>query len=128
MRSYALTALASQPNAAAQTAPQVAQEPVAWLFVTEENACLVTHISLDKPIGDTWQRWPIIRIDPLYKYGRAAPIAAPAPLTDEQMIELADMLPKVGEPESQWTMIRTSLARAILRAASPTAPSQGADP
>ena len=37
-------------------------------------------------------------------------------LTDEQRAELADMLPKVGEPETEWTMIRTSLARAILSA------------
>ena len=41
------------------------EEPVAWHIVTEENACLVHHISLDNPIDKTWMRWPIRSLSPL---------------------------------------------------------------
>ena len=46
----------------------------------------------------------------------AAPQAERKPLTDEQMAEALEALPKVGEKESCWVAVRGSTLRALLNA------------
>ena len=46
----------------------------------------------------------------------AAPQAERKPLTDEQMSEALEALPKVGEKESCWVAVRGSTLRALLNA------------